>query len=114
MRRIALLQDALQVFNQSLISRDFFPFWWTQRNDVGTKLGLRGPWRQNFDQTSLIDGLLVRGSDDGVTFPVAHLLVLLNVAWPLADRAAVGDLPAPVTPAQVAFAPRLLAAQVRV
>ena len=53
-------------------------------------------------------------TDDGVTFPVAHLLALLNVAWPLADRAAVGDLPAPVTPAQVAFAPRLLAAQVRV
>ncbi len=60
------------------------------------------------------DGLLVCGSDDGISFPMAHLLAPFNVAWPLADRAAVGDLPASVTPTQVAIAPRLLAAQMRV
>jgi hypothetical protein len=45
---------------------------------------------------------------------MAHLLAIFNVAWSLADRAAVRDLATPVTPAQVAFAPGLLAAQVLV
>ncbi len=56
----------------------------------------------------------MRGSDDGVAFPVTHLLAMFNMAWPLADRAAVRDLSAPVTPAQVALAPGLLVAQVLV
>ena len=53
-------------------------------------------------------------ANDGITFPLAHLLALFNVAWSLADQAAVRDLSTSVTPAQVAFAPGLLAAQVLV
>jgi hypothetical protein len=45
---------------------------------------------------------------------MAHLLAIFNVAWSLADQAAVRDLPAPVTLDQVALAPRLLTAQVSV
>ena len=45
---------------------------------------------------------------------MAHLLAIFNVAWSIADRAAIGDLATAVTPAQVAFAPGLLAAQVLV
>ncbi len=53
-------------------------------------------------------------TNDSVTLPVAHLLAIFNVTWSLADRAAVRDLPALVTPAQVALAPGLLTAQVGV
>ena len=60
------------------------------------------------------DGLFVRSANDGVPLPVAYLLAILDVTWPLADRAAVGDLSAPVSSAQVKFTPRLLAAQVLV
>jgi len=56
----------------------------------------------------------VRGSDDGVTFPVAHLLAIFNVAGSLADRATVRDLLESVTSEQVAFSPGLFAAQVLV
>ena len=42
------------------------------------------------------DGLLVCCANDGVALPVAYLLALFNMAWPLADRASVGDLPASV------------------
>ncbi len=45
-------------------------------------------------------------------FSPLFLLAIFNVAWSLADRAAVRDLATPVTPAQVAFAPGQLAAQV--
>jgi hypothetical protein len=60
------------------------------------------------------DGLFVCCANDGIAVPVAHLLAILNAAWSFADRAAVRDLPTPVTSAQVAFAPGLLAAQVLV
>ena len=49
--------------------------------------------------------------NDSITFPVAHLLAIFNVAWSLVDRETIGDLSAPVTPAQMAFAPGLLTAQ---
>ncbi len=55
------------------------------------------------------DGLFVRSANDGVAFPVLHLFAIFNVAGSLADRATVGDLSAPVTPAQMAFAPGFLA-----
>jgi hypothetical protein len=45
-------------------------------------------------------GLFVSRANDSVTFPVAHLLAIFNVAWSLADRAAARDLPTPVTPAE--------------
>ena len=51
---------------------------------------------------------------DGFAFPVPHLLAIFNVAGSLADRAAIVDLSAPVTPTQVAFAPELLTEQVSV
>ena len=44
----------------------------------------------------------------------AHLLAILDVAWSFADRSAIGDRATPVTSAQVAFSPGLLAAQVLV
>jgi hypothetical protein len=55
--------------------------------------------------------LTVTSSDNRIAFPVPDLLLPLNVQGTLADGATVEDLPAPVTPAQVAFAPGLLAAQ---
>jgi len=56
----------------------------------------------------------VSRADDGIALPMAHLLAIFNVAWPLTDRARIGNLSAPVTPAQMAFASGFLASKVLV
>lgn len=50
--------------------------------------------------------------NDGISFPVAHMHAIFNVAWSLADRAVIGDVATFVTSEQMAFAPGLLAEQV--
>ena len=60
------------------------------------------------------DGLFVRSANDRITLPVANLFAQLNVGWAMADGAAIGNLAAPVTSTQVAFASGLMAAQVLV
>ena len=55
--------------------------------------------------------LTVARANDRVAFPMPHLLASLNVCWTITNGAAICNLPASVTPAQVAFTPGLLAAQ---
>ena len=55
--------------------------------------------------------LAVTSADNRIAFPVTNLLAPLNVQGTLTDGATVENLPTPVAPAQVAFAPGLLAAQ---
>lgn len=75
-------------------------------------LGQNGIAALALDQSH--DGLFVCCANDGVALPVAYLPACINVAWPLADRTSVGDLPASVAALQIALAPRFLAAQVLV
>ena len=60
------------------------------------------------------DGLFVSRANASVALPVAHFIAIFNVTCPLADRGTIGDLAKPVTPTQVALAPRLLATQILV
>jgi hypothetical protein len=60
------------------------------------------------------DGLFVSRANDGITFPVPHLLAILNWAEFIADRATVVNLSAPVTSAQIPFTSGFLASHVRV
>ena len=60
------------------------------------------------------NGLFVSRANRSNALSAAHLLALLDVAWPLDDGASIGDMAAPLTSAQVAFAPWLLAAHVLV
>jgi hypothetical protein len=59
-------------------------------------------------------GLFVSCANDACAHSVAYLLSFFNVAWSSADRAAVLDSPVPDTHARLAFAPRLLTAQMGV
>ena len=55
--------------------------WFTKQLNDGRVIGKR---------------LFLSCANDGIARPVAHLLAIFNVAWSLADRVAVWDLPAPV------------------
>jgi hypothetical protein len=94
----------------------------------GLELGFNGPAHQisrlvghlgQHSKASLAfyqcqDGLLLRGSDDGGTLLVAHLLTIFNVACYIADRKTIRYLPASFTSAQVTISLELLAAEVSV
>ena len=53
--------------------------------------------------TTVTMAWLVVRSDDGVAFPMTHLLAALNVRRALAQRPAVGDLPLAITTTGVAL-----------
>ena len=53
--------------------------------------------------TTVTMAWLVVRSDDGVAFPMTHLLAALNVRRALAQRHAVGDLPLAITTTGVAL-----------
>ena len=54
--------------------------------------------------------MLVVGADNGIALPMPNLKAFFDIRRPFGNRPAIYDLPTPVSPAAILFAPFLLTA----